>query len=48
MGTGGHNVPIIKDDYGMRKLTPKECFNLQGFLKNLNFLKILQNSNAAI
>lgn len=31
MGTGGHNVPIIKTRYGIRKLTPKECFNLQGF-----------------
>jgi DNA (cytosine-5)-methyltransferase 1 len=31
MGTGGHNVPIILDDYGVRKLTPRECFNLQGF-----------------
>lgn len=31
MGTGGHNVPIIKDDYGIRKLTPRECFLLQGF-----------------
>lgn len=31
MGTGGHNVPIILDDYGIRKLTPKECFALQGF-----------------
>ena len=31
MGTGGHNVPIIKDDKGIRKLTPRECFNLQGF-----------------
>ena len=20
MGTGGHNVPLIKDDYGIRKL----------------------------
>ncbi len=28
MGTGGHNVPIIKDDFGIRKLTPKECFAL--------------------
>jgi DNA (cytosine-5)-methyltransferase 1 len=33
MGTGGHNVPIIKDDYGIRKLTPRECANLQGFPK---------------
>jgi len=31
MGTGGHNVPIIKDSKGIRKLTPRECFNLQGF-----------------
>ena len=31
MGTGGHNVPIIKDDFGIRKLTPKECFAFQGF-----------------
>jgi len=31
MGTGGHNVPIIKDKKGIRKLTPKECFNIQGF-----------------
>jgi DNA (cytosine-5)-methyltransferase 1 len=34
MGTGGHNVPLIVDDYGFRKLTPRECFNLQGFPKN--------------
>lgn len=31
MGTGGHNVPIIKDDVGIRKLTPRECANFQGF-----------------
>lgn len=31
MGTGGHNVPIIKTKYGIRKLTPQECFKLQGF-----------------
>ena len=31
MGSGGHNVPILKDDKGIRKLTPRECFNLQGF-----------------
>jgi len=34
MGGGGHNVPIILDDKGIRKLTPKECFNLQGFPKD--------------
>jgi DNA (cytosine-5)-methyltransferase 1 len=31
MGTGGHNVPIIKDKKGIRKLTPLECFRIQGF-----------------
>jgi DNA (cytosine-5)-methyltransferase 1 len=31
MGAGGHNVPIILDDKGIRKLTPRECFNFQGF-----------------
>ena len=31
MGSGGHNVPIILDNMGIRKLTPRECFNLQGF-----------------
>lgn len=31
MGTGGHNVPIIFDGKGIRKLTPRECFRVQGF-----------------
>jgi DNA (cytosine-5)-methyltransferase 1 len=31
MGAGGHNVPLIKDDFGIRKLTPKECFAFQGY-----------------
>ncbi len=33
MGSGGHNVPLIKDPNtkNVRKLTPRECFNLQGF-----------------
>ena len=31
MGTGGHNVPIIKDKFGFRKLTPLECFRFQGY-----------------
>ncbi len=36
MGTGGHNVPLIIDDFGIRKLTPKECLKLQGFDENFN------------
>lgn len=39
MGTGGHNVPIIKDNYGIRKLTPQECFMFQGFT-NIKLPKI--------
>jgi DNA (cytosine-5)-methyltransferase 1 len=31
MGEGGHNVPVIVDDWGLRKLTPEECARLQGF-----------------
>lgn len=31
MGTGGHNVPLVRTKFGIRKLTPKECFNIQGF-----------------
>ncbi len=36
MGTGGHNVPLILDNVGVRKLTPRECFNLQGFPSSYN------------
>ncbi|SES88322.1 DNA (cytosine-5)-methyltransferase 1 [Salinibacillus kushneri] len=31
MGTGGHNVPLIIDNWGFRKLTPKEALRFQGF-----------------
>lgn len=31
MGTGGHNVPLVLRTNGIRKLTPEECFELQGF-----------------
>lgn len=34
MGTGGHNVPLIKDNFGIRKLTPRECFSFQGYPEN--------------
>ncbi len=35
MGTGGHNVPLIlTNDRRIRKLTPHECFNIQGFPKS--------------
>ncbi|MCK5043669.1 DNA cytosine methyltransferase [Candidatus Pacearchaeota archaeon] len=41
MGLGGHNVPIIKNHKGIRKLTPKECFLLQGFPENFKLPKTL-------
>lgn len=44
MGTGGHNVPLIKDDFGIRKLTPKECFAFQGYPVNQYILPKLANS----
>lgn len=31
MGGGGHNVPVIRDDFGIRKLTPRETLRFQGF-----------------
>jgi len=31
MGMGGHNVPLIRDSKGIRKLTPRECARFQGF-----------------
>lgn len=42
MGSGGHNVPIIYDDQIniIRKLTPRECFNFQGFPRSYRFPEI--------
>lgn len=38
MGTGGHNVPIVLDSLNrIRKLTPKECLNFQGFPASYSF-----------
>lgn len=34
MGTGGHNVPLIRVGLRIRKLTPRECANFQGFEKS--------------
>jgi len=44
MGRGGHNVPLIKNSVGIRKLTPKECFLLQGFPKSFKLPKGLSDS----
>lgn len=45
MGTGGHNVPLIKDDYGIRKLTPRECFAFQGYDMNKYILPKIADSH---
>ena len=44
MGTYPDRVPIIKDDYGIRKITPLECLALQGFPKDFMFKGISLNS----
>ena len=44
MGAGGHNVPLILDDYGIRKLTPKECFAFQGYPIDKYILPNIANS----
>ena len=44
MGLGGHNVPLIKDNYGIRRLTPKECFALQGYPMDKYILPQMANS----
>ena len=37
MGAGGHNVPLIRVKDGVRKLTPRECLNFQGFPASYEF-----------
>lgn len=44
MGTGGHNVPLLKDKFGIRKLTPKECLRFQGFPESYIFPKDMANT----
>ena len=44
MGTGGHNVPLVLTRHGIRKLTPRECFNLMGFPKTFKLPAGLANS----
>ncbi|MGX7776322.1 DNA (cytosine-5-)-methyltransferase [Streptococcus pluranimalium] len=44
MGTGGHNVPLILTDSGkIRKLTPKETFNAQGYPKDFQLPEGVSN-----
>ena len=45
MGTGGHNVPLILDDFGIRKLTPEECVGFQGFPEEFSFPEDICNAS---
>lgn len=46
MGTGGNNVPMILTESGeIRKLTPRECFNTQGFPRSYKFPENMANSH---
>ncbi len=40
MGTWKNRVPYIKDNFGIRKITPYECLSLQGFPKDFKFPEI--------
>ena len=44
MGEGGHNQPVIKDRWGIRKLTPRECARLQGYDDGFQFPSELSNT----
>jgi DNA (cytosine-5)-methyltransferase 1 len=46
MGTFADRVPVLKDGFGIRKLTPVECFALQGFPNDFGFAKGI-SANAA-
>lgn len=45
MGTGGHNVPLVLTNNGIRKLTPKECFLLQGYPEDFKLPTDMANSH---
>jgi DNA (cytosine-5)-methyltransferase 1 len=44
MGMGGHNVPLVLNAKGIRKLTPRECANFQGFPEDFRLPKIADSS----
>lgn len=45
MGTWYNRVPIMKDDFGIRTITPKECLALQGFPASFDFPNISLKSS---
>ncbi len=44
MGMGGHNVPLVLDHKGIRKLTPRECARFQGFPEKYKLPKLTHSA----
>lgn len=45
MGMGGHNVPIIYTPTGIRKFTPRECFNIMGYSRSYKLPENMANTH---
>lgn len=45
MGMGGHNVPLICTKTGIRKFTPRECFNIMGYDKDYKLPENIANTH---
>jgi len=46
MGTYPDRVPLVRDDFGLRKLTLRECLDFQGFPENFKFPKTITIQDA--
>jgi len=46
MGTYPNRVPVVRDDYGIRRLTLRECLDFQGFPQNYKFPKTITINDA--
>ena len=46
MGTFPNRVPVVRDDFGIRKLTLRECLNFQGFPQSFYFPKTITIEDA--
>lgn len=46
MGISANQIPLVLDDYGIRKLTVKECLAFQGFPDSFRFPKTIKLDDA--
>ena len=46
MGIGTNQVPVVLDDYGLRKLTIQECLDFQGFPQTFRFPQTITINDA--